>query len=104
MKLTRRAATLGSLGLLATGGLAPRAFAIDCPITDLVEGAEDFRAASDASVYGYPLVTTEMTRRVISIVAKVEGTRGPMGEIIKPRAYPDASLASARQENRLPRC
>src|SRR5258707_15315306 len=90
MKITRRIATLGGLGLLATG--SSRSFAIDGPITDLTEGAEDFRAASDAYVYGYPLVTMEMTRRVITNVAQVQGTRGPMGEIIKLRAYPDASF------------
>jgi hypothetical protein len=48
MKLTRRAATLGGLGALATGAFVSRAMAIDGPIEDLVEGAEDFRAASDA--------------------------------------------------------
>ena len=99
MKLTRRAATLGSLGLLAAGGLAPRAFAIDGPVTDLVEGAEDFRAASDAYVYGYPLVTMEITRRVITNVAQPVGTRGPMGQIIKLRAYPDASFRDVTAPN-----
>jgi hypothetical protein len=97
MKITRRIATLGGLGLLATA--SSRAFAIDGPITDLVEGAEDFRAGSDAYVYGYPLVTMEMTRRVITNVAQVQGTRGPMGEIIKLRAYPDASFRDITAPN-----
>jgi hypothetical protein len=66
MKITRRAAALGGLGLLATGALSSRAFAVDGPLTDLVEGAEDFEVASDADVYGYPLVTMEMTRRVVT--------------------------------------
>ena len=73
--------------------------AIDGPITDLVEGAEDFRAASDAYVYGYPLVTMEMTRRVITNVAQVAGTRGPMGQVIKMRAYPDASFRDVTAPN-----
>ena len=42
MKITRRAATLGGLGLLATGSLSSRALALDGPLTDLIEGAEDF--------------------------------------------------------------
>jgi hypothetical protein len=79
--LTRRAATLGGLGLLATGALWSRALALDGPLTDLVEGAEDFGIASDAYIYGYPLVTMEMTRRVVTNVAQVEGTRGPMPKI-----------------------
>jgi hypothetical protein len=99
MKLTRRAATLGGLGALATGVFASRATAIDGPIEDLVEGAEDFRAASDAYVYGYPLVTMEMTRRVLTNVAQVEGTRGPMGQVIKMRAYPDASFRDVTAPN-----
>ena len=99
MRLTRRAATLGGLGALATGAFASRAMAIDGPIEDLVEGAEDFRAASDAYVYGYPLVTMEMTRRVLTTVAQVEGTRGPTGQVIKMRAYPDASFRDVTAPN-----
>jgi hypothetical protein len=99
MKLTRRAATLGGLGALATGAFASRAMAIDGPIEDVVEGAEDFRAASDVYVYGYPLVTMEMTRRVLTNVGQVEGTRGPMGQVIKMRAYPDASFRDVTAPN-----
>ena len=99
MRLTRRAATLGGLGALATGAFASRAMAVDGPIEDLIEGAEDFRAASDAYVYGYPLVTMEMTRRVLTNVAQVEGTRGPMGQVIKMRAYPDASFRDVTAPN-----
>jgi hypothetical protein len=99
MKLTRRAATLGGLGALATGAFASRAMAIDGPIEDLIEGAEDFRAASDAYVCGYPLVTMEMTRRVLTNGPQVEGTRGPMGQVIKMRAYPDASFRDVTAPN-----
>ena len=88
MRLTRRAVTAGGLGLLATGGFAGGGRAWDGPIVDLVEGAEDFGIASEAYVYGYPLVTMEMTRRVITNVAKPEGTRAPMGH-----AHQDARLS-----------
>ena len=97
MKITRRAATLGSLGLLATA--SSRAFAFDGPLTDLVEGAEDFEVASDAYIYGYPLVTMEMTRRVMTNVAEVEAMRGPMGQIIKARTYPDAAFRDVTAPN-----
>jgi hypothetical protein len=66
---------------------------------DLVEGAEDFATASDAYVYGYPLVTMEMTRRVISNVEKPEGTRAPMGTLIKLREYPNASFRDVTAPN-----
>ena len=99
MNITRRAAAFGSLGVLATSALPSRALALDGPLTDIVEGTEDFEIASDAFVYGYPLVTMEMTRRVITNVATVAGTRGPMGEIIEMRAYPDASFRDVTAPN-----
>jgi hypothetical protein len=63
------------------------------------EGLEDFWLATDAYIYGYPLVTMEMTRRVITNVAAVEGTRGPMGQIIKIRQYPNASYRDVTAPN-----
>jgi hypothetical protein len=48
----------------------------------------------DAYVYGYPLVTMEMTRRVMTNVAAPRGNRGPMGQFVKVRQYPDASSAT----------
>ncbi len=41
----------------------------------------------------------EMTRRVITNVARPEGTRGPMGQIIKARSYPDASFRDVTAPN-----
>jgi len=40
-----------------------------------------------------------MTRRVITNAAKVEGTHGPMGQIIKLRQYPDASFRDVTAPN-----
>jgi hypothetical protein len=60
---------------------------------------DDFILAQDAYIYGYPLVTMEMTRRVITNVASIEGTRGPMGQIIKLRQYPDASFRDVTAPN-----
>ncbi len=73
--------------------------ALDGPLADLVEGAEDFEIASDAYIYGYPLVTMEMTRRVMTNVAAPEGTRAPMGQIVRMRAYPDASFRDVTAPN-----
>ena len=71
----------------------------DGPLTDVVEGAEDFGIASDAYIYGYPLITMEMTRRVTTNVAKPEGTRAPMGQLVKMRAYPDAAFRDVTAPN-----
>ena len=84
MKVTRRTVSIGSLGLLAASSLSP-AHALDDPLLDPFEGKSDFWLAVEAYIYGYPLVTMEMTRRVITNVAKVKGTKGPMGQIIKVR-------------------
>ena len=62
-------------------------------------GVDDFVVAQDAYIYGYPLVTMEMTRRVITNAASVEGTRGPMGQMIKLRQYPDASFRDVTAPN-----
>ena len=62
---------------------------------NLGEGVEDFWLATDAYIYGYPLVTMEMTRRVITNVARPEGTTAPMGQIIKLREYPNARSATS---------
>ena len=66
---------------------------------NLGEGVEDFWLATDAYIYGYPLVTMEMTRRVITNVARPEGTKAPMGQIIKLREYPDATFRDVTAPN-----
>jgi len=44
--------------------------------------------AIDAYIYGYPLVTVDMTRKFLTNYATVQGSRGPMGQLIKLRNYP----------------
>lgn len=53
----------------------------------------------EAYVYGYPLVTMEMTRRVMTNVAKPEGTRAPMGQFVRMRAYPSAEFRDVTAPN-----
>lgn len=101
MRISRRAVSFGGLGLVAAGalsGLSP-ARAVDMPIVDPFEGEGDFWTAVEAYVYGYPLVTMEMTRRVVTNVAKPEGSKGPMGHLIKLREYPDASFTDVTAPN-----
>lgn len=44
--------------------------------------------AVDAYVYGYPLVTMDMTRKVMTNVSTPQDSRAPMGQLLKLRAYP----------------
>ena len=61
------------------------------------EGA--VKIASDAYLYGYPLVTMEMTRRVLTNVAVAGNMSAPMGQFAKSRAYPDASFKAVTAPN-----
>jgi hypothetical protein len=97
MKISRRTA---SAALTALGAVPVVASA---RAEGLMEGffsdTEDLRAASEAYVYGYPLVTMEMTRRVMTNVAKPEATRAPMGQFVRMRTYPDASYRDVTAPN-----
>jgi hypothetical protein len=55
--------------------------------------------AVDAYIYGYPLITMEMTRRVITNVEKPEGTHAPMGNLIRLREYPSAAFKDVTAPN-----
>lgn len=46
------------------------------------------RIATDAYIYGYPLVTFDMTRRQQTNVAVADGEHAPMGQMIRMRSYP----------------
>lgn len=99
MTISRRHLIRGAAALLASTSLIGIASAQDGPISDLLDGGEDLWLALEAYAYLYPLVTMEMTRRVISNVAEPVGTRGPMGHLIKLRSYPDASFRDVTAPN-----
>jgi hypothetical protein len=98
MNITRRHAMAAGLGT-AVSALTLSSLRAEGPLLGAVEGGEEFWLASDAYIYGYPLVTMEMTRRVITNVQAIAGTRGPMGQFIKLRQYPDASFRDVTAPN-----
>ncbi len=54
--------------------------------------ASDMRSAAvDAYIYGYPLVTMELTRRNFTNVAMPDGKSAPMGYFVNVPKYPPAS-------------
>ena len=99
MKVTRRTATLGGLSLFASAAAATPTLAELGSFLGIRRGLEDFWLASDAYIFGYPLVTMEMTRRVMTNVPAPVGTRAPMGQFIKARSYPDASFRDVTAPN-----
>jgi hypothetical protein len=102
MTTTRRAVLAGG-GLLTSAALLrdiPIAAAqpVDAggapePTTALVE------TAVEAYIYGYPLVTMEMTRRVTTNAERPQGLHGPMGQFASAREYPTAAYKDVTAPN-----
>ncbi len=44
--------------------------------------------ATDAYIYGYPLVTMDMTRRQLTNVSVPDAAHAPMGQVLRLRTYP----------------
>jgi hypothetical protein len=99
MSVSRRAVLKASLGTALYSLGLPALRAEEGFLARGIEGLDEFWVASDAYIYGYPLVTMEMTRRVITNVGKAEGTRAPMGQLIKLREYPNASFKDVTAPN-----
>jgi hypothetical protein len=49
---------------------------------------EAAQIGTEAYIYGYPLVTMEMTRRVLTNAAAPDGKLAPMGQFARLRSYP----------------
>lgn len=101
MTINRRNATLGGLAgtLSVLGGLLPSKGAHAQEGVPVLGGLEEFWLATDAYVYGYPLVTMEMTRRIMTNVAAPAGTRAPMGQFARIREYPNAAFRDVTAPN-----
>jgi hypothetical protein len=60
---------------------------------------EAVEIATDAYVYGYSLITTEVTRVQMSNVPKLEGFTGPMGAFVNVKRYPPADYRGVSAPN-----
>jgi hypothetical protein len=60
---------------------------------------EAFAIGIEAYIYGYPLVTMEMTRRVSTNVVVPEGDKAPMGQFANLREYPNATFKTVTAPN-----
>ncbi len=86
-----------------TGGTAVKVdFLTAAPVADdkgkLTE-EEALQIGTDAYVYGYPLVTMEMTRRVMTNAEEPKDNHAPMGQFFNARTYPDASFRDVTAPN-----
>jgi hypothetical protein len=96
--LTRRdlaAATLATPLLLRPGG-HPAAQISETPLAEASNAAQ---IAMDAYIYGYSLITTEVTRVQMSNVPAIEGLHAPMGQFINVKRYPPADFRGVSAPN-----
>jgi hypothetical protein len=99
VNITRRNLTLCGMSLLASTSMSTLSRAELGELLGIGEGLEDFALATDAYIYGYPLMTVEMTRKIVTNVAAPAGMRAPMGSISKAREYPNASFRDVTAPN-----
>lgn len=71
---------------------------ISAQSTSLTE-AEAEAIGIEAYIYGYPLITMDLTRKVMTNVETPEGPRAPMGQFANSRVYPNASFKDVTAPN-----
>jgi hypothetical protein len=76
--------TVLAIALVATSGWGPDVAQGQAKLSE--KQATDIGA--EVYIYGYPLVTLEMTRRVTTNTAEPVGLRAPMGQFAHAREYP----------------
>jgi hypothetical protein len=82
---TRRVA----LGCLATSMVFLSLACSDRKTAEKAPGLEEaVSTASEAYIYGYPLVTMDMTRKFMTNVAVADAAHAPVGQLLKLRTYP----------------
>src|ERR1700733_4778441 len=97
MKATRRSFTSGTIiaGFAAASGVS---MTVPAKAQSL-SPAEAQRIAEDAYIYGYSLITTEVTRVQMSNVPKIDGLTAPMGQFINIPKYPPADYRGVSAPN-----
>lgn len=98
-QLTRR-------GLIAATALTPPIVLLPggdaaAQVSDVppVAASEEAQLLMDAYVYGYSLITTEVTRVQMSNVSEVRGLHAPVGQFINVRRYPPADFRAVSAPN-----
>jgi hypothetical protein len=97
-RLTRRNLLAG---VALSAPLLSRPSQVSAQVSDaLASDASDAeRIALDAYIYGYSLITTEVTRVQMSNVAAVDGLHAPMGQFINVKRYPPADYRGVSAPN-----
>jgi hypothetical protein len=85
--------------LVTLPGLAQQTAPPSAPTPEQAKEKEALDLGVEAYIYGYPLVTMEMTRRVMTNVAKAGEKHAPMGQLANMRQYPDVSFKDVTAPN-----
>lgn len=80
---------------LSSSPLEPMNIASQQPVSD----QEAIAIAQEAYIYGYPLITMEMTRRVMTNTVTPKNNHAPMGQFYNAKTYPDASFRDVTAPN-----
>ena len=99
MRSTMRRLVAGAAALACVVATAANVRAQHEGLLGGLKELEAREAAIDAYVYGYPLVTMELTRRVMTNVAAPSGTHAPMGQFARLRTYPTAAFRDVTAPN-----
>ena len=85
---------------ILTAGLATASLALPLPASSQsLSTAEAQQIADDAYIYGYSLITTEVTRVQGSNVAKAEGMHAPTNQFGNVPRYPPADFRRVSAPN-----
>ena len=85
---------------ILTAGLATASLALPLPASSQsLSPAEAQAIAEDAYIYGYSLLTTEVTRVQMTSVDKVEALRAPMNQFANVPRYPPADYRGVSAPN-----
>jgi DNA sulfur modification protein DndE len=61
--------------------------------------AEALKLGTEAYIYGYPLITMDLTRQIMTNVVTPDAGRAPMGQFSSIRQYPDAASRNVSAPN-----
>lgn len=101
LNLSRRKVLALPVGVAASSVLAQLpSTVVAAEATPKIDNNLDIaRIAEEAYIFGYPLVTTYMTRQVMTNVARPEGIRAPINQFANVREYPTAAFTGITAPN-----
>ena len=88
------------IGLIVLFGFAASSCRkIDAAAHSPIDPGDVAMIATDAYVFGYPLITIDQTRRVMTNVRKADGKHAPMGQFANMPEYPTSAFKDVTAPN-----